>query len=279
MLTEGHGIYLVSITTARGVTYTFDGKTQLTLTAGTALPDTRVTNSAKPLQNYSYVEYRTLAPRKLTGRLQVKGRDQFDVWVKRQEMLRLFNPLYGPFTFNLAYPDKNDVFHLYNVILTDAMDSPLNVKSDPTYAEFPLTLTALDPFWYGASHSTTLDIGYNELTIAEGTAWLKPIVSAQGPVTDLTITNTIWDYEAPFILHVYGTIPAGDAVIIDCRQRSVSRASGALVALSHESTLASFGLIPASMGAKGLNRITVSSSDMNEGFQVTVDWQDTYYAI
>lgn len=275
----GTGAYLVTVLTGDGDKYTFDGHTPLRIVSGTAIPEARITNNANPLQNYSYVEYRSFAPRKIAAVVQIAGGSNKTVWAVRQKLIRLFNPLRGPFTFILSYPNKNEIYYAYNVMLTDAMDCPLDTKGDARYAEFPLALTAFDPFWYGASHRLIYSTGTTDVPVVVGTALIKPVITITGPITDPGITNTIWSGVAPFKLQVLGAIANGDSVIIDTKNRMVTRTSGAGVALSSDSTMNSFGFIPEQLGALGINTIVLSATVPGVGFEFQIDWQDTYYAL
>jgi hypothetical protein len=279
-MVEGTGAYLVTVITVDGTKYTFDGKTPMRIVSGTAMPEARITNSAKPLQNYSYVEYRSFAPRKLEVIVQIAGGDNRNVWAVRQRLLRIFNPLMGPFTFILSYPNKNERYCAYDVLLTGPMDAPLNTKGDARYAEFPLSLTAYDPFWYGVTHTEKYKVGDSEtLVVPDGTGYAKPVITFDGPLTDPVLTNTIWTGIAPFKIHVLGVIANGDSVVVDTRHLTVTRTSGVTgAALSSDSTLNSFGLIPASLGALGNNHIDFTDTPISIGF-ATLTWQDTYYAI
>ena len=289
-MVEGTGAYLVTILTVDGDKYTFDGKTPLRIVSGTAMPEARITNSAKPLQNYSYVEYRSFAPRKLAVIVQIAGGNNRSVWAVRQKLIRVFNPLRGPFTFILSYPNKNELYYAYDVLLTEPMDCPLNTKGDARYAEFPLALTAYDPFWYGITNTDTITATLDGAATAEdfnlaiGTAYAKPVITFTGPMADPILTNTIWSGLTPFKLHVLGYIASGETVVVDTRHLTVTRTGSVLgAALSYDSTMNSFGLIPPALGALGINHLSFEADsgsiyDPATG-TVTIVWQDTYYAL
>lgn len=279
-MVEGTGAYLITVKTVDGDKYVFDRRTPMRIVTGMGIPESRITNSANPLQNFSYVEYRTFAPRKLAVVIQIAGGSNRSVWATRQQLIRIFNPLRGPFTFILSYPNKNEMYYAYEVLLTDVMDAPLDTKGDARYAEFPLSLTAYDPFWYGAEHTEEYAIEEEEtLVVSAGTAFAKPIVTFTGPLTDPELTNEIWAGVTPYKLHVLGAIAAGDSVVVDTRLRTVTRTSGAGVALSYDSTLNSFGLIPATLGALGNNHIDSSADVAYVGNQITLTWQDRFCAL
>jgi hypothetical protein len=279
-MVEGTGAYLVTFLTVDGEKYTFDGKTPLRIVSGTGMPEARITNSAKPLQNFSYVEYRTFAPRKLACVVQIAGGNNRNVWAARQRLIRVLNPLRGTFTFIYSYPNKNEVYYAYDVLLTEPMDCPLDTRADARYAEFPLALTAFDPFWYGATNTEMYMVDDSEtLVVSAGTAHAKPVITFTGPLTDPILTNTIWSGIAPFKIHVLGAIAGGDSVVVDARHLTVTRTSGTGAALSSDSTLLSFGLIPAALGALGNNHIDITATGAYVGSQITMTWQDTYYAL
>ncbi len=286
MTSKGPGTYLVEVETCDGERYAFSGATQLRILTGRSAPEAKLTESARPLQNYSYVEYSTFLPRKITATLQIVGEDAYHMWKYRQDMYRLLNPLKGPFTLRITHLHRGVTYTAYNVLLTDAMDSPLDTKVDPRYSEFALTLTAFDPFWYGASHTFELgglsgDPGEanDVLTLTAGNYWASPQVQFIGPMTNPVLTNTIFKDIPGKKLEILGSIPALHYVMVDTRLKTVRTTSSPQLALKHDSNLNTFGLITAPLGALGKNNLVLSATGYTSASKVVLWWDDTYYAI
>jgi len=282
----GLGSYLVSVEDVNGSVYTFDGNTQLRILTGRSAPETRTASSALPLQNYSRVEYNAFLPRRLTAVLQVLGEDAAHMWKCRQDMYRVFNPFKGPFTLHVTYPQKGVTYTAYNVMLSDAMDSPLDTKRDPRYSEFALSMTALDPFWYGTHHvvqytgfTGTPGAISTTLTLTAGNYWASPLVRFYGPFTAIAIFNTIWKNVTPKKLDVRMALAAGQSLSVDCRFKRVTSTVTPELALWHDSNLNTFGLIPESLGSGGVNNLDIYSFGYTANTIVQVEWDDTYYAI
>jgi len=285
-MAKGPGTYLVEVETCDGERFVFSGKTQVRILIGRSAPETRITENARPLQNHSYVEYSTFQPRRITATLQVIGEDAFHMWKLRQDMYRIFNPFKGPFTLRLTHLHRGVTYTAYNVLLVDAMDSPLDTKVDPRYSEFALTLTAFDPFWYGASH--TLELGSlsgdpgeasDTLTLTAGNYWASPRVQFIGPMTNPVLTNVIFKNVPGKKLELLGSVPALHYVMVDTRLKTVTSTFTPKLALKHDSNLNSFGLIPDALGAAGDNYLTLSATGYTSASKVVLWWDDTYYAI
>jgi hypothetical protein len=285
-MAQGLGTYLVEVETCDGERYAFDGKTQIRILTGRSAPETRITENARPLQNHSYVEYSTFAPRRMTATLQILGEDAAHMWKYRQDMYRIFNPFKGPFTLRLTHLLRGATYTAYNVLLTDAMDSPLDTKVEPRYSKYALTFTAYDPFWYGADN--TLEIGSlsgtpgsasSTLTVTDGNYWASPRVQFIGPLTNPVLSNTIYKGVPPKKLELLGTVPALHYVVVDTRLKTVTSSFTPQITLKHDSNLNTFGLIPRALGADGANRLALSATGYTSASKVVLTWDDTYYAI
>ena len=284
----GLGSYSVSIITKDLEHIYFDGGLLVNDLQGIAPPELRMTSFPSPLRDITYVDYTTYAPRKITAFARLSSKKRCSIWVLRQELFRAFNPLRGPVTLCFNLEDRNLTYYLNSVILGDILDSVVSSNGDIQYAEFPLSLLACDPMWYGLSHtylSGAIDgfgrIDETTTIVVDGNWRSKPIITLTGPMENVKIASV---YNTDIFIELFYGIDAGEVVTVDTRYGLVYNQLGDTVALTKDSSMSSFFFAPTILTPTGFNAITVYATDCDPGVYSAVSTIaivsfDTYYAV
>ena len=281
----GLGSYSVSIIAKDLERIYFDGGLLLNDLQGINPPELRLTSYASPLRNISYVQYLTYAPRKITAIARLMSKERCSIWNLRQDLIRAINPLRGPFTLCFTLEDRYTTYSLRDVMLGDALDAPVVASKDYKYAEFPVSLIAYDPMWYGAATTYTFDDVSVYSIISEvgvsftvgGNYRCKPVITCTGPMANVKITSV---YNTDIFLELFTGIALGETVTIDTRLGIVYNQLGESVALTKESSLLSFFLAPTLDVPVGFNAVTVYASGATIGTSsIVFTIADTYYAV
>lgn len=289
-----------------GTTYTLNGydtTTGLTInylgdqSFGMA-PMHRITQRGPLQHGDTDLDFR-LDPRVLQVPLFVDATTIADHYAVRAKLLRIFTPsnMIGTLTITSdSYVRSIDVEVLGGMTMDVDPRAGYAVRAvvqlradDPTWYNPTAQVITLTPSVAGTAFAIpmaipltlgTASINSTTTIIYDGT-WLSyPVITAVGPITNLSITNnTTGD-----IISLQGTtIAAGTTYIFDLRYgyKTVKTTAGVnkIADVTAASNLATFSIINAPTATGGVNSISVSSSSSSSPAEVTFTYYNRYIGI
>jgi hypothetical protein len=251
----------------------------------------RITQRGPLQQGDSDIDYR-LDPRIMQLPLIVEASTLDASYTARQALLRIFTPssgggvlrittdtydraivcrTLGGLDFNV---DQGAGYNLRTVVQLRASDptwydpTPISAGATPavqgTATPVPLTI----PWTAGsASINTTLSI------VNGGTTPSYPVITAVGPITSLTITNTTTGDK----IQVSGTVASGDTWFFDLSygRKTVIDQTGAnkISTITADSSLATWALIP------GANAVSITGTSPGTASSVSIVYYTRYVGV
>lgn len=290
--------YSITYTTG-GTTYNLDGaNASLGVTLrylgdqgfGMA-PMHRITQRGPLQQGDSDVDFR-LDPRILQLPLVVEASTINAGYTAREALMKIFTPANGGGTLRIASDgfvrsidcvtlggmdfnaEPGTGWHVRTVVQLRASDptwydpTPVSGGSTPAVEGTPTPVPLLVPWTVGASSiNSTIN------TTNVGTWLAYPIITAVGPITDLTITNTT----TGDVIAVDGTIANGDTWVFDLRygRKTVVDQNGVnkIASITAASSLATFAI------ERGANAITVTGSSPGAASSVSIVYYTRYVGV
>lgn len=267
---------------------------------GFGLPSQRILSESGPLQHgVSFLGYR-LDPRIINLILFGIGNDEDSYFARRLELIHIFRPSNTPILLRIT--KNNGAIRQIDTYYNGG----LSMNSSDKYVfnqKVAIQLVAPNPIFYNPilqSANFGLAGGANAFNIPWvipwniGTSTLNqsttivyagdfesyPIITIYGPITNAVITNNATGDKLDF---TGTTISAGEVYTIDTRygHKTVVDASNVnkIAALTTDSDLTTFRLIPNPEVVDGNNSITVTGTSVTSATQIYISFYENYLGL
>jgi hypothetical protein len=287
-----------NITSGFGVFFPFPVYLTGTVNFGMA-PSHRITQRGPFQQGDSDIDYR-LDPRIMSLPIVVPTSSIDEHFTYRNKLLDIFKPGNDTSLVAVFYNDgATEIIRFINVKILSSLT--MDTDSKDFNIRGVIQLRADDPTWYDAyGYEATLtspilgtptpypkpyEVPYGSAGIGgitnvfyEGTWICYPVLTAVGPLTDLTITDALGH-----VISINTPIPASTYISIDLKygaktvidQDGVNRFAW----LDINSDLINWALYPPPFVSEGINTISVSATGTDGGSSVSINWIPRYIGV
>lgn len=264
-----------------------------------AAPVARIAERGPQQHGQSDLGYR-LQPRKIVLALLARGGDEAAWFARRNTLQQIFRSTDEPVKLRIT---NGAMVRQIDCYLNGTLEMTPEVGLMPSWQRVGIELYAPDPTWYDpVSAVFTFTLGGGE-TLAiplsvpmrvgsstidqsvvvpyDGTWDAYPIITAIGPMTDLSIQNNALGDKLSF----RGvTIAAADSYVIDCRYgyKTVTRTSdGAnrIQDLTSDSNLATFRIGAHPRPRNGTNSIRVTANGLTTASKIIIRYHPRYLGV
>lgn len=268
---------------------------------GFGIPDLERYEQTGPLQDGSTDLGFKLGNRTIQLVLNMLAKSVTEYWSNRDTFLYIFTPRDIPIQLRFTRPDLKQ--RQIDCHYVGGLTFPSQDKQAYIGHRLGIQLKANDPTFYdpvSKSDSLGIEVSSNSFTIPwsfpwnvgsstlsdtaaityNGTYVTNPIITIYGPVTDLIITNVATGDKLDFAGH---TIGSGKVYTVDTRYgyKTVTDELGnsLLSALTTDSDLSTFSLVPKPKAPNGVNTISVVGSGANSNTQIYVSYNERFIGI